>query len=248
MARKTGASLPFGYKKERVNGVVKYVIDESAADVIRNIFKWALLGDTGYDIASSLNSQNILSPGEYKRRMAAKPARQGLWTRNAVMSILRNRTYIGVLEMGKTRTNPRQMRKPERVDKNDWIRRDDHHEPIIEYELFQEVQKILDSRSITPTAKESASSGHLFLGNRLFCGDCGRKMKRRNQGGKVYYICPRYTESRMACTAKWFSEAELMDDIFESVMLEIEKAKAYHERQLLHEQSIAYKNGTRQLI
>lgn len=236
-----GAALPYGYKKQRIDGMTHYAIDETAAAVVRNIFSWAVQGNTGYTIASRLNSQNILSPGVYRKQGLPDTEHQGIWTRITVISILRNQAYTGSLIMGKTRTRPMQMRKPERVAKGDWIVVADHHEPIIEQELFQDVQRILDSRSKQPDSEKRAPDTNAYLGNNLFCGDCGRKMKRRHVNGNTYYICPRYTEAKDACTAKRISEASLADDIFDSILLEIEKVGAYREKQLEYEQSLAFK-------
>jgi len=157
------------------------------------------------------------------------------------MAILRNKAYTGLLEMGKTRTNPSKMRKPVRIAESDWILSYGHHDPIIDTELFQKVQQILNSRATVPTGSKRVLAGSPYLGNRLFCGDCGRKMKRRVQNGKVYYICPRYMESRMACTAKRISEGELICDTYDSIMMEIEKVKAYRERQIQYEQSLSFR-------
>ena len=132
------------------------------------------------------------------------------------------------------------MRKPVRVAERDWILSYEHHEPIIVMELFQKVQQILNSRATIPTEPKRVLSGPSYIGSKMFCGDCGRKMKRRVQNGKVNYICPRYIEPKMACTAKRVSEADLIDDIYDSIMMEIEKVKVYRERQILYEQSLAF--------
>jgi len=47
-------------------------------------------------------------------------------------------------------------------------------------------------------------------------------------------------ESKMACTAKRVSEEELTYDVYDSIMMKIEKVKAYCDRQILYEQSLAF--------
>jgi hypothetical protein len=156
------------------------------------------------------------------------------------MSILRNEVYIGSLVMGKTKTNPLQMRKPVRVAKSEWIICPEHHRPIINAELFRKVQLILDNRKKIYDYNKHIAPESDYLGSRLFCGDCGRKMKMRHTNGITYYICPRYAEAKGACTAKRIKKTEIFDDVYDKIMYEIEKIGNYREKQIEYEQSVAF--------
>ena len=84
----------------------KLIIDEKAASVVRQIFKWKIGGMSGARIAEKLNELGIPTPMQYKhisgenfqcgfRRKAAPK-----WQANSVNYILRNETYTGVLLQG----------------------------------------------------------------------------------------------------------------------------------------------------
>lgn len=40
------------------------------------------------------------------------------------------------------------------------------------------------------------------MGKLLYCGDCGRKMKKQVWGSNIYYVCPKYSETKGSCSLK----------------------------------------------
>jgi len=80
----------------------RLVIDETAADVVRLIFRWKLDGQSAQAIAARLNNMGVPSPMEYKKSLGLKYstsfAKYGktLWSAVAVFRILRDETYLGV--------------------------------------------------------------------------------------------------------------------------------------------------------
>ena len=66
-----GSFAVYGYLKDP-DDRHKLVIDEYAADVVRDIFKWKLEGLSQQRIAERLDDQGILSPMEYKRYCGMK--------------------------------------------------------------------------------------------------------------------------------------------------------------------------------
>ena len=103
-----GAFAMYGYMKDAANKN-RLVIDDFAADVVRDIFIWKLEGLSAAGIADRLNLNGILSPLEYKRFAGVKYASNfkvnatAKWTAKAVFRILQNAVYTGVLEQGKRR-------------------------------------------------------------------------------------------------------------------------------------------------
>ena len=234
------AQLPYGYKKEIVLEKTLFAIDDYAAKIVQKIFDWSISGDSSYAIASRLNSMDIFSPSAYKaEQQKIQLDVPPIWTSQAVSGILKNRTYTGCLVMGKTKNINGKLKRPQKVPENEWIFCENHHEPIISKEQFDEVQKKLaNKRSRHTTLSKSNPS---FIGEKLFCGNCGRKMRRRVWHGKTYYMCPRNLESKGGCPTRSKSEENLRDEIWESIQLEIEKAKSYRDKQLQYENSLSYK-------
>lgn len=104
-----GSFAAFGYMKDERNKN-KLVVDQYAADIVRDIFKWKLEGVSPQDIADALNKLGVLSPMEYKRSLGMKYTTsfktntQATWSAGTVIRILKNPIYTGVLVQGKETT------------------------------------------------------------------------------------------------------------------------------------------------
>ena len=100
-----GAFAVYGYLKDETDKN-RLVADEYAADVVRDIFKWKLEGMSPQDIAARLNHSGVLSPMEYKKSLGMRFATsfkanpQAAWSANAVLRILKNPVYTGILIQG----------------------------------------------------------------------------------------------------------------------------------------------------
>ena len=189
-----GSFAPYGYKKSPENKN-RLIIDEKAAEVVRQIFQWKLEGMSGSRIADKLNELGVPTPMEYKRnngenyqcgfRRKALPK----WQTNSVNYILRNETYTGVLLQGKTSTLNYKIKKRTKTKKKDWIRCEDSHEAIISKEEFAMVQECFENDT-----RVSPDEQALFLFSGLVkCGYCNGNMTRKTipvKGKKyIYLVC-----------------------------------------------------------
>ncbi len=199
-----GSFVCFGYKKDEQDKN-KIVPDEEAARVVQDIFSWKLMGVSANSIAQRLNERGTLSPAEYKKVKGAKYKTsfqrnpEAKWTAKAVLRILTNEIYIGVLEQGKREKVSYKVKKTIEKPKSAWIRVEHNHTPIISEADFKAVQELLkrDTR-----ASESMTEPKLYAGL-IFCGDCGRGMVSRKVAYKdtvnEYYICSGYNRGK-ECT------------------------------------------------
>lgn len=220
-----GNFVVYGYAKSTENKN-KLVIDEYAAEVVRDIFKWKLEGLSGSAIASRLNNRGELSPMEYKRYCGLKIATsfkvntKALWTPNAISRILSNPIYTGVLEQGKVTTPNHKLKNRINREKEDWNIVENSHEPIISKQVFDVVTDLLasDTRSAPSEKRVYAFSG------KLFCADCGNTMVRKlvPSGGKkfAYYVCST-KKSGKGCTMHSTSEIELTNIVFSAINKQI---------------------------
>ena len=188
-----GSFAAYGYRKSETDKN-KLVIDEYAADVIRDIFKWKLEGASPKAIADRLNSAGILSPMEYKKSLGMKYATsfkanvKALWSAASIIRVLKNPLYVGVLIQGKETTPSYKVHKRISKAEEEWAVVQDSHEAIITKSDFDKVQKVLalDTRTC-----KGDSVVQLFSGM-VFCGDCGASMIRKTvpAGGKkyIYYV------------------------------------------------------------
>ncbi len=196
--RKAGECLsPFavyGYRKSPENKN-KLVVDDYAAEIVRRIFRWKIEGMAVSAIAKKLNELHILSPKEYKKstglnyRGGFTGGSGSQWSSSSVKRILTNEVYLGHLLQGKTEKVNYKVKKSVEKPKEEWVRAENTHEPIISDSDFEAVQNLLQTDGRVSPESKSLSP---FMGL-LFCGDCGEQMVRRRvrykESNKVYYIC-----------------------------------------------------------
>ena len=216
-----GSFAAFGYLKDEQNKN-KLVVDQYAADIVRDIFKWKLEGVSPQDIADALNKLGVLSPMEYKRSLGMKfttsfkTNAKATWSAGTVIRILKNPIYTGVLVQGKETTPSYKVHKRITKDESEWSVIEDSHEAIISKIDFDSVQKVLkcDTRR-SPGGKAVG----LFSGM-IFCGDCGASMVRKTvpAGEKkyVYYVCSAHKQNK-SCSPHRMRDTTLEEIVLDSL-------------------------------
>lgn len=212
------AKPPYGYwKSETEKGVL--VIDEKTAPVVKDIFNQYLQGSSAYGIAQELNRRGIPSPN--KRLIAAglitfrdeQYVKGMCWTCSVVLSVLRNQIYIGDMVGGKEERTKICVKNCKRKDRDEWIIVQGTHAPIIDREVFYQVQDILKGKAKVRDRKTGTCT--VFSG-KLICGRCyGNLTKSGEHKGVEYYACPRCrTTGRKGMTAHSdFLEKSILDKI-----------------------------------
>ena len=216
-----GSFAAFGYLKDEQNKN-KLVVDQYAADIVRDIFKWKLEGVSPQDIADALNKLGVLSPMEYKRSLGMKfttsfkTNAKAAWSAGTVIRVLKNPIYTGVLVQGKETTPSYKVHKRITKDESEWTVIEDSHEAIISKIDFDSVQKVLkcDTRR-SPDGK----AVQLFSGM-VFCGDCGASMVRKTvpAGEKkyVYYVCSAHKQDK-SCSPHRMRDTALEEIVLDSL-------------------------------
>lgn len=209
----------YGYEKDPENKN-RLIVDECAAEIVRDIFKWTIEGLSPNRIAVKLNELGILSPMEYKKSKGSKyktefkSSGKALWSHVAVRRILKNEVYTGVLVQGKRTTPNYKTKKFIYKNESEWVRVEDRHEAIIPRLQFDLVQQLL--REDTRASAEKTAV-HPFCG-RIFCGDCNAPAVRKtvNSCGKqyVYYVCSANKADRSVC-----SKHSIREDVLEKAVL-----------------------------
>ena len=216
-----GSFAAFGYLKDEQDKN-KLLVDQYAADIVRDIFKWKLEGISPQDIADALNKLGVLSPMEYKRSLGMKyttsfkTSAKAAWSAGTVIRILKNPIYTGVLILGKETTPSYKVHKRIAKDKSEWTVIENSHEAIISGIDFDSVQKVL--KCDTRRSPDDKAVG-LFSGM-LFCGDCGASMVRKTvpAGEKkyVYYVCSAHKQDK-SCSPHRMRDTALEEVILDSL-------------------------------
>ena len=221
-----GTYAPYGYKKDPANRH-RLVIDEITAPTVRRIFEMRAGGMGFRAIVCKLNEDGVTPPKEYyyQNKNSKNPLRtNGLWGETPIKQMVKNEAYIGNMVQGKVGTVSYKNAKTVRKDKDEWIRAEETHEPIVSIELWDRVQSFTH-KNYKPRRRKDGQT-NLFVGL-LYCMDCGFKLRalaecRDRADGSVYrrnyYTCGNYARSgKLACTMHSIPETALVDLVSERI-------------------------------
>ena len=197
-----GKLAPYGYIKDPKDKH-KFLIDKNVTHIIKKIFDMILNGKSRREVADFLNDNDILTPSEYLNINTNKDISvMKKWNSEMVNSILRNENYTGTLFQGKKRKLNYRIDKKIKLDKENWIVTENHHEAIISKEDFDKAQDILDRKS-----KVNKDGSIDILSGILKCKCCGSNMIKRTSKGKVYYYCSNYYRTKKCENNKSISKS-----------------------------------------
>ena len=229
---------PYGYKKDP-DDKTRWIVDDEAAVVVKEIFHLCMSGYGPTQIAKELRKRRIETPAEYGKRVgvnvpAAKqrenddPCR---WTTSTVVHILERREYTGCIVNFKCHKKSYKSKKRVQNDPSEWAIFEGAHEAIIEPEVYDTVQKIRDGRRRqTPMGEMPALSGMVY------CADCGHKLyqvRGRCLPQSEYMVCATYRKKgKSVCPSH-----QIRNSVIEQLLLEdLQRVTAYarnHEDEFL---------------
>ena len=181
-----GSKPPFGYKLDP-NDRHHLIVDESAAEVVRRIFRLTAEG-IGYNkIAKIFRAEKVLNPIAYFNQHNPDYFKSDYWRKEfdwhvtSVRVILNNEVYLGRLVYGKQRAKSMKSKQVVKCPREDWIVVEHCHEPIIPQELWDTVHKIMNAKH------RPAKTGEVqMFAGLLYCADCGHALtysqKKRKDG------------------------------------------------------------------
>ena len=214
----TSGYYPYGYLAGTDENRTA-VIDEEAAKIVRRIFQMRLEGMSPYRIARTLSDEGIPNPTMHRtKKDGGKINRQVplWWSHKTVREMLADPTYKGCTVQHRRSTvsykNHRTYWRPQ----EEWIVKENAHEPIVSNEVWEKAQEVTKSVSRSKYTKKGVSHP---LSGFLFCADCGQKMrisysKTKLKSGKEYtcecYICRTFANlGKNYCTTHAIQRADL---------------------------------------
>ena len=236
-----GAFALYGYKKDPdIKGHL--IIDEEAAQVVREVFTLFSQGYGKTAIARILNDRGIPNPTEYKRLHGLRwRTPQGknstLWKYYAISDMLVNEIYIGNMVQGKYGSVSYKTKQNKPRPKSEWYIVEGTHEPIIDRELWDKVQALIAQK-----AKPFTVGTIGLFAKKARCMNCGYVMRSNKQSdGRRYLGCSSRHVSKDACIGSFISVPKLE----QAVITEINKlSAAYLDKDEL-EQSVTFNSDVR---
>lgn len=152
----------------------KLIRNPEDIDVVKTIYQLFLEGDGTHVIARKLRELG------YRPKNPDGNARyKNDWSNTVILKILRNEKYCGDLLQKKTFTvDPLTHAKKYNRGEEDMILLKNHHEPIIDRETWDAVQRELSRRSPSNDCK-SKHSNRYWCSGKIYCGICGDKFVSR---------------------------------------------------------------------
>ncbi|MBO5183486.1 MAG: recombinase family protein [Bacilli bacterium] len=178
----------FGYKKDP-NDKHKLIIDEEAANIVKEIFEKYLELQSQSGVMKYLTDKKVPIPEVYKgTRRGVKAKHPYEWNYHTVRNILRNQMYIGDMVQNVHIKKSFREKKIIKNDKENWIIVEGTHEPIIDKETFDRVQNLLDVNFRQPAPEYQRTFKGL-----MFCHECGHLIgvgnpKRDNRPIEKQYV------------------------------------------------------------
>ena len=206
----------------------QWLVDPEAADVVKRIFAMTIEGYGPYQIASKLKEEKILIPSAYLAQHGEGVNKNKTfkdvygWGSSTICNILEKREYLGHTINFKTRKHFKD-KKSHYVPEDEWTIFENTHEPIIDQQTFDLVQKIRGNVRRYPDGWGEAAP----LTGLLYCADCGGKMyvHRTNNGKRIsQYTCSQYT--KVPCGTLCKTQHRINEDVVLSLVSEMLKAIA----------------------
>ena len=182
-SRKTSERVKWGQKRRMEQGIVfgrdligynvrngELAINEEEVPIVRAIFhKYTNEGKGTHVIARELTEEGL------------RPKRVKLWSATVILRALRNEKYVGDLCQKKTFT-PNYLTHAKKYNRGneEMVYLEDHHEPIIDRDLWNRTQDELLRRAPTEEMK-SKHSNRYWCSGKLYCGMCGQRYVSRTK-------------------------------------------------------------------
>ena len=211
-------NIPYGYVKNPADPK-QWIVDPEAAAIVKRIFHMCMEGRGPHQIANQLTAEKILCPAAYKyqhgiRAQGIIPENPYHWNSANIADLLKMREYTGCLINFKTYSNSIWDKKRHCSEEEKQAIFPNHHEAIIEEDVFQRVQEIREHRHrITKSGKSSIFSGLVF------CADCREKMyyssAGKNKKNQEMFECTTHHKDISKCGSHY-----IRDNVLKQLVLE----------------------------
>lgn len=228
-----GAWAPYGYSKDPKDAH-RLIVNGDTAPTVRQIFVWRSEGLSIVQIARRLNDAGVLSPSAYlyeTGQVKTEKYRGVPWHNQILKALLSHPVYLGHMVQGRKRQSFYNGTKQVYTPESEWAVVYNTHEPIIDQQTFDAVQKLAQERRKEYHSRLGKYDGlgqsdNIFR-QLVYCPDCKRPLVRyKNVSHKkkrwYNFICPTHADNPSSCPKKGMRE----DKLTEIVLTAIQKQAA----------------------
>ena len=224
------ATIPYGYQMNESG--TNYVICKQTAPIVQEIFRQCSEGISNYTISRWLYQNHIQTPGQYFQSGSVyrKEADElKLWHYSTIKRMLENSVYIGNIIRHKSEQSFFSGKKVSLVPEQEQIVIENNHEPIIDRQMFEDVQRILSQpkgrKCELSSGKQLVSFDKNIFQGKLFCASCKANMVRVNKyriinGKKEQYKtfqCSTHRNYNDLCDTRNIAENVLCDILYATI-------------------------------
>lgn len=215
----------YGYQKDE-NG--QWIIDDEAANVVKEIFRLFIGGKGVKTIANYLFAKRVKTPAAYTgniRKGGIAERNPYLWSAQTITSILSKQEYCGDTVNFRYRKQSLCSKiviknKPEdiKIFKNT-------HEAIISRDIFEKAQEIRSKR------RRRVQMENPVMFTELYCADCKSRMNivRSRNHHSAAYICSQYRKAKViketSCSSHYVSENYLIEYVLGEINAVLKSAQ-----------------------
>ena len=204
---------PLGYIKDPKDKE-KWIVDEEAALIVKEIFNLCIKGYGPCQIARILTERGIETPTMYfHRKGIPTPGKikqdSDIWAMQSIVHILENEEYIGRTVNFKTYKKSYKSKKYIENPRENWVIVENTQEAIIDQETFDIVQNLRKAKRRI----SDMGTPHILSGM-LYCADCGEKMylcRCTTMKQAEYFNCSTYRKKKKKyCTSHQITANSVM--------------------------------------
>ena len=207
----TGSYAPYGYLKDPEDKG-HLIVDSEAAEIVKEIFNYYIHGFGKTGIARILNEKGIPNPTTYKiqkglRKRTASNAKGKIWKYYSINDILKNEVYIGNMVQGKYGSIDYKSKQNKPKPKEEWVRVENTHEPVIDVETWEAAQRLLIAR-YKPFKQGTVG----LFAKKAKCMECGYTMCSSKTQDRYYLKCTTKNFNPDSCKGAFIS-VNLLEEI-----------------------------------
>lgn len=224
---------PYGYRKDPEDKK-KWMVDEEAAQVVREIYRLCMEGYGPSQIAGILTKREILIPSAHWKKQGRKvghsvPDDRCEWVADTVAEILSKKEYLGHMVNFKTCKESYKSKKKKVNPEENQLVFENAHEAIIEQDIWDKVQALRKhKRRPARTGKTNMFSGVAV------CADCGAKLyyctTNHFEKRQDFFVCSASRKAVNPCTSHYIRAVVLEQMVLMHMQYVISYVAQYEEQ------------------